>query len=593
MEPPGTEILDVLTTMLSGQKDDYGKEQVPPLPLSFDRVNEGRPPCSTAPLLNLPSEILGIILEHIASDSLASLALVNRDCLQLARSRQFASVQLDYSISSSKLIEKLIAEGRQTSLTNPASSAPRLGPCIRRITVATNPGWVSYRHGVNLGDGAFQDLPEDEQTRRMVDASTAFFGHYILAILDILNPTVLPHVELLDWEDRICLPQSFFNDLALSPVAHLKLFRVKVDEEYGITFPCHLTTRTWPLRTLHLEIKPSVRQLRKMSTSPLFESILHLCSPTLEDLSLRSTGRRDPYTFKTIHHFPNLRKLSIALVNFDDVSVLEALVHDGLRYLDVGLACWDPIHVAFFERRETIPSLHTFVWHGGPLEPSEPPHKFLRANPQIERLAFSDFVASQVLETEIIPMLSNHFRKLSSLQLVWECTSIPESALEKIAELKTLKQIHLSAGNQFGWKHDWLIDHDSLRRHLCKLPLLEKMAFSRDSYSSQDSWLLGGEHYYAQTDLFSARGEGRAEDWERGHRQRILDEANEYVKVMPKLEWMYFGQIPMEVSTRYRRKKTRRGKVKKRSRRKIVRPLSEERDSCYTLLKKIFGGTAD
>ena len=57
-------ILDLLIPILRGTKDDYGKEIVPPLPLSFERVNEGRPPLSAAPLLNLPFEILGSILHR-------------------------------------------------------------------------------------------------------------------------------------------------------------------------------------------------------------------------------------------------------------------------------------------------------------------------------------------------------------------------------------------------------------------------------------------------------------------------------------------------------------------------------------------------
>jgi hypothetical protein len=45
-----------------------------PLPLSFDRVNERRPPASDARVLNLPIELLGVILAHVPAESLASLA---------------------------------------------------------------------------------------------------------------------------------------------------------------------------------------------------------------------------------------------------------------------------------------------------------------------------------------------------------------------------------------------------------------------------------------------------------------------------------------------------------------------------------------
>lgn len=80
----GNEILDVMMPMLSGGKDDFGKELVPPLPFLFDRVSEGRMPVSGTKLLTIPLEVLALIVRKIPATSLASLALVNSDCRQLA-----------------------------------------------------------------------------------------------------------------------------------------------------------------------------------------------------------------------------------------------------------------------------------------------------------------------------------------------------------------------------------------------------------------------------------------------------------------------------------------------------------------------------
>src|SRR5437016_121963 len=96
-----------------GPTDRWGKsmkDPVPPPPLAFDRVMEGRAPTSDSALFKLPVEILGHILEFVDPSSLSSLALVNRDCRQLARSRQFAAVHLDYSPSSVALIHFLVSE---------------------------------------------------------------------------------------------------------------------------------------------------------------------------------------------------------------------------------------------------------------------------------------------------------------------------------------------------------------------------------------------------------------------------------------------------------------------------------------------------
>lgn len=72
-----------------------------------------------------------------------------------------------------------------------------------------------------------------------------------------------------------------------------------------------------------------------------------------------------------------------------------------------------------------------------------------------------------------------------------------------------------------------------------------------------------------------------ADRWERRHRQRMLAEANKYVDILPKLVWMYFGELPMEVEPADQIGPS------------VVRPLSDGRDSCYTLLKRIFGGMGD
>lgn len=142
-------IVGLLMPMLSGGKDDYGTDTVPPLPLSIDRVSEGRFPFASAGLFQLPSEILGLILGYVPSESLANLALVSVDCLQLARSRQFASVHFDYSEKTLNLINYLNAE-RTNRTKGKKRSRLFFGSCIRRITVETHPGWIAYRHASRL-----------------------------------------------------------------------------------------------------------------------------------------------------------------------------------------------------------------------------------------------------------------------------------------------------------------------------------------------------------------------------------------------------------------------------------------------------------
>lgn len=100
-----TDISDLLNS------SQYHCKDVPSLlPLLFDRVFEGRATTSPSHLLTLPSELIATILQHLSSASLASLALVNSECLQLARPYQFVTVKLDGSHFSIQIIQSLQAE---------------------------------------------------------------------------------------------------------------------------------------------------------------------------------------------------------------------------------------------------------------------------------------------------------------------------------------------------------------------------------------------------------------------------------------------------------------------------------------------------
>ena len=126
-----------------------------------------------------------------------------------------------------------------------------------------------------------------------------------------------------------------------------------------------------------------------------------------------------------------------------------------------------------------------------------------------------------------------------------------------------------------------------MRKYPKGLQNLRKISFSRDTYESR--WSSGDDYYEILIPLSGAIPEdleARAalepnqtsgEIWEREHRQRILEEADDYVRMFPKLERMYFGQIPMFV-TNFADSHGRKAAV-----------LSQERDSCWTLLRRIFG----
>jgi hypothetical protein len=212
----------------------------------------------------------------------------------------------------------------------------------------------------------------------------------------------------------------------------------------------------------------------------------------------------------------------------------------------------------YFKNRGTIPSLESFVWTSHWL-PSDHNLEFLRSNIQLSKLKISFAASPMLLEEQLLPLLSRSFSRLKSLSLVWDDTRISDSALELISSLQSLEQICLSAGAQFGWRHNWLIDHDAMRRHLVKLTGLRKIAFCRDSYDK--SALAEIDSYYEfqipmpeegeLSPAYSRRGASLAEIWESQHQHRILVEADKYIRILPKLEWLYFGQLPMSVIKRH------------------------------------------
>lgn len=571
------EVMDLMMPMFSGVTDEYGKEIVPPLPLLLDRVSEGKMPVSGTKLLKLPLEVLALVVQKVPEASLASLALVNSDCRQLARSRQFASLHFDYSDTTLAIIEKLKEEVIERSKGNGLTSKPALGPCIRRLTVATHPGWVNYRHDIELSE-SFIALPKKERSKRLTAACNSFFGSYLTSIQDLLsNRTVLPHLELLDWEDMITLQPSFFDAIAESAIQHLKVYRVRVNKVFTVNMPRFQPSRSWPLRSLYLEVIPAMSN-SKLDVSCLCTSVLQLCAPTLQSLTWASCSPNRIHTDELgpCPRFPSLRHLRLTYLKITDACYLRELVHDELNSLDVETNCSSAVS-EFFDHRGRVPGLQTFVWSSFNL-PDSQSLAFLKDNPQISKLSIPGAAPATLLEDQILPLLALSFSNLTSLSLVWAVVDIPFQAMERIAQIMTLQYLHLSAGLQAGWRHDWLIDHQVMRKYLSTLPLLKKLAFSRDSYmigimeSCTRYYVDGWRCMEDVTNEQFAR-----ETFEEDHRHRILREADSYLEDMPQLEWLYFGQIPMAVEQCLERN------------RRVAKPLVTERDDCWTLLREMFG----
>lgn len=222
---------------------------------------------------------------------------------------------------------------------------------------------------------------------------------------------------------------------------------------------------------------------------------------------------------------------------------------------------------------------------------------FLAANKQISKFSLKLSPSSDVLERQILPMLEYSLLNLRSLSLLWEDTRtyIPESTLASISRIRGLEQVHLSVGIEFHSGCSWRIDHKAMRKHLRSLTHLRKLAFSWDTYPSKEHPEVSAEdrnfNYHefrlaipdelAAANISSATCSSPMEQgmkmvalWERIHRQEVV-EAMQYLSVIPRLDWMYFGQHPMGLA------KSEEGKV-------VFVPLCEKRSGCQPLFRWVF-----
>ncbi|KAK3384587.1 hypothetical protein B0T24DRAFT_654712 [Lasiosphaeria ovina] len=557
----------------------------------------------------------------IADDkaTLSALALVNSDCRQLARSCQFADVCFDYSPNSRLLLLQLLKEAitrlgddDPSCITQP----PFIGSCIRRATVRPRPEWVAHAHG-DLYDAIWGDAANPIVTLR----NTALLSGTAINL-------AMPHLETLLWHDRLCLDGALFTAIANLPLRHLKLAGVHIGEAHRLEPP--VTPLIVPLESLSLGIHlcnnaeshkgkiiadadadADVNAWENRSLSPLITTIL-------QHRSL-SSGR-EHITFN------RLRYLDISgIVCNPDVQVWSSLFSAPLRHLSLPSTIL-PAFKQALSACEPLRDLETLVvpyLDGKDVTTVQPMIDLISCHPHLHTLSIGN-TSPQLMDSHLIPLLSDgRWSNLASLSLVWSELSteagtqphtaiIPADSLAAIGSIGSLEQISLSAGCQFGWRHQWLIDHDTVRFSLQRLAKLKRLAFSRDTYRVLDGGLgLDVERYYEQRHVtsaedndalerpeldrvrdveYAAEGEDNSDGleigslgvWERAHRNRMLREGGKYAAAFPCLEWMYCGQWPMEV----RRVGALGGTVR-------AVPLGKERDSCWTLLRRMFAMMED
>ncbi|KAI1067093.1 hypothetical protein LB506_003888 [Fusarium annulatum] len=604
---------DILNLMMSRLRlpgvDNFGKENIQPRSLLLDTVMQGQPRASSCELVQLPAEILADIVDLLSDDktSLGSLALVNSDCRQLARCCQFAEVNFDYSLQARQLSSQLVQDNSSQRLE------PGIGACIRRVTFTSHPHHVAHTHRELYEAFDGQDSESFTDKQRYILYRQAGAEYVTARAVAVEAISSLPNLESLSWKDQYSLDRDFFKKITRCSAQHIDLDRPVIDDAWFLTPP--LTPSVWPLRSLKLDVSMAedkwneIREKGETGThhmTSFFSTMFRLCSQTLESLTwmyLNYTRQEDvPVSIGDIAvSFPRLRYLRTNFVELDSVSI-SSLLKSPLRSLDLDhMVLQNP---SVFDC-EPLRDLEDFVVSFAPRNISACKRiaKFISQHTWLRRLYLHEASAAMegvpYLGDFVMPILNScDFGSLRSLHLTWGEPQIPTKSLRIIGRLVSLEQLSLSAGKSYGPQHHWLVDHDKLRRRLRRLQRLTKLAIVQDTYPAPIPQ-LPDELYYEfrvpgprSRDDVLARPELDVDEdatgrfdvetlWERMHRNRMLNQAEKYAAIFPKLEWMFCGQRPMGFM------QAAEGQCELR---KAI-PLTKGRDQCRTYLGETFRGS--
>lgn len=533
-----------------------------PSPLSLDRVIGDEPITSSLPIFQLPVELINHVTPYLSSLDIENLSLVDRDTNQLARALQFVYVKLDYSDRALDILARLREE-----VDSLKYMSRRIGTCIRRLTVSSIRHHSRTRKGIDV-DG-LHELSIQDRFRCTEPKQTE--TQYLHSICELLPH--LPNLHILDWNDEGPLTPDMMKLIMSSSIAHLRLNGPVFDSPFPLPRPASGTS--WPLETLFLNTGSSEAAPTPGSVIP---GLLRLTAPTLRQLVWCGNADRLSWPCPSYEdiRFPVLRDVVLHQVRFRDPSLLHRIFDERslIRSLSVDSSSITP---QFLARHGRIPSLASLRWNSSYSDSHDDMVKFMHANHQLFCLEIAVPLSSASIDSILIQHDRLHFDYLVALHLVSEDRNFPREALKTIALAKSLKHLWLSAGAQWGLRHEWEIDHECVMDVLKPLFRLETIAFTRDSYRVNGHILLDAsiERYYmnkvlpsdlllhnylTEEELMKANTSHVTFDhslrlrdslfslaWERWHQSQMVMYATEYSKVFRELKWRFMGQLPMRV----------------------------------------------
>ncbi|ETS03831.1 hypothetical protein M419DRAFT_74030, partial [Trichoderma reesei RUT C-30] len=474
------------------EQDEFGRVQDTRrlLPLPLPSAMEGRPPASKSPLFTLPPEILGEIMNLLVDEkaTISALALVNSDCRQLARSCWFADVCFDYGPRSNQLLSHLTREACAKQNKDTPIRPPFIGSCIRRVTVRSDRDYVADVHSElydsTRGDTA-RTVTAQERAELRKAATDYYFETHITSLLTAMS--VMPNIESLVWYDKMCLDKSFFKCVTRLPLHHLKICNAYIGNPYCLN---SLGRSVLSLKTLHLDILACYDKVHaddeisdddelaweNKDLLPFMSCLLQGCSATLQHLTIRckdsaryellSFGHK-PADFGQLQHL----NLSGCLDDLDTVA-WSSLLSSPLRHLALPNS-YSRSFIQSINACQPLDQLQTLVlpFFGYKGERQAPAIlNFISRHYHLRKLSVQNG-EPQLMDSHLVPLLANgRWSNLTSLSLAWRgpdrseemlsnIASISTNSLAAIGSIKSLEQLYLTAGEIYGDRHQWLIDH--------------------------------------------------------------------------------------------------------------------------------------
>lgn len=570
---------------MSSEEALFGPTSNPLPPLTFDRVNGKQSVSSSFPLFKLPVELFSHVTPYLTSSDLASLALVDRDCNQLARSIQFTDVKLDYSDRALEFLHTLCKnmESPQTSNT--------INSCVRRLTVSTNAVMASCREGTDLED--LIALSVEDRRCRILQAEEAEMMYYH-TICQLIQ-SGLPNLYVLDWNTTCAMTVQMITLLNASPVRHLRLNHCKI-----IGDVTKIPSDNWNLECVIVNVPLCKCPIIMGNTESFFYNLLRHSAPTLRVVAWKGVPNLHSSLSRDLPHFPGIR--SLTLDGETNADTLTSLVgeHTQVQSLSVDSSASEVS--SFLRTRGQIVSLENFTWINNMNSAHDDMLTFIENNHQLRSFDSTFNITSSVIDFCLLPTLRDSMTNLTSLHLAWEGGSIAPDSLHIIGNLTSLKDLWLSAGNPYGNRLEWEVDHRLQLEAFKPLHLLETLSFSRDSYRvpNPDPLLRAPpslplyftyrvlpqdiKHSDYLTDYEMATFQSPDQDsqvarnrmtiftWEKWHMHRMSDFGTRYATVLPRLKWAFIGQVEMDICLS--------GEAR------VAAVVSGKREPCLTPVKK-------